>query len=307
MRTMTTRGCTRLLPVLVLAVFTPLFVYAQPAKLPIVRPVVPASDWIQLFNGHDLNGWLPKFTKHDLGENVRDTFRVQDGVLQVRFDQWASFGGEFGHLFYKTPYSYYRLVAEYRFVGAQPPGGPSWANRNNGFMLHAPDPKTMLRDQDFPISLEAQLLGGLGDGKPRPTLSLCTPGTHVVINGQLVTQHCTTSSAPTFDGDQWVRVELEVLGGDVIRHLVNGQVVMEYSQPQMGGGQASPVDPAVKVDGTPLSGGYIAIQAESAPTDFRRIELLNLEGCMDPSASNYRAYFVKANAAACTYPGGTRR
>jgi hypothetical protein len=259
------------------------------------------QDWIQLFNGRDLAGWTAKFAKHDLGVNLNDTFRVESGLLRVCYDKWGAFGNEFGHLFYKDPFSYYRLVAEYRFVGTQLAGGPEWARRNNGLMLHAPDPKTMLKDQDFPISIEVQLLGGLGDGKPRPTANLCTPGTHVVMNGQLFTPHCINSSSKTYDGDQWVRVEVEVRGDEGIRHIVDGQTVLEYSRPQIGGGQVSPFDPKVKTDGTPLTGGHIAIQAETGPTDFRKIELLNLEGCTDPKASNYRAYFVKANPGLCRY------
>jgi hypothetical protein len=257
------------------------------------------QDWIQLFNGKDIKDWTPKFAKHDLGENFRNTFRVEDGLLKVRYDQWPSFDGEFGHLFYKDPFSYYVLAAEYRFVGDQVKGGPAWALRNNGLMLHSPHPRTMLKDQDFPISLEVQLLGGLSDGKPRSTANLCTPGTNVVMNGQLHTAHCTNSTSKTYDGDQWVRVEVVVHGNDSLRHVVEGQTVIEYTQPQIGGGNVAPVDPAVKIDGTMLTGGYISIQAETAPADFRKIELLNLEGCMDQRSPSYRAYFVKANPALC--------
>jgi hypothetical protein len=259
------------------------------------------EDWIQLFDGRDLDGWTAKFAKHDLGENLNGTFRVEHGLLAVRYDRWTAFDAEFGHLFYKRPFSYYRLAAEYRFAGDQMRGGPEWGRRNNGLMIHSLDPRTMLRDQDFPVSIEVQLLGGLGDGRPRPTANLCTPGTNVVMNGQLFTPHCLNSSSKTYDGDQWVRVEVEVHGDELVRHIVDGQVVIEYTKPQIGGGQASPVDPKVKVDGTPLTGGYIAIQAETAPTDFRKIELLDLEGCADPKASNYKTYFVKANPRLCRY------
>jgi hypothetical protein len=259
------------------------------------------EEWVPLFNGRDLDGWTPKFSKSDLGVNLNGTFRVENGLLRVRYDGWTAFNGEFGHLFYRTPYSHYRLVAEYRFVDQQAPGGPGWAQRNNGLMLHAPDPKTMLKDQDFPISIEVQLLGGLGDGKPRTTANLCTPGTHVVMKGELFTPHCVNSTSKTYDGDQWVRVEVEVHGDERIRHIVDGQTVLEYSKPQIGGGSVNPVDPAVKVDGTPLTGGYIAIQAETGPTDFRTIELLNLEGCADPKASNYKRHIVKSNPKACRY------
>jgi hypothetical protein len=257
------------------------------------------EEWIQLFNGRNLDGWTPKFSKHDLGENFNDTFRVVDGVLQVRYDKWTKFDNEFGHLFYKDPFSYYRLVAEYRFVGDQVNGGPAWARRNNGLMLHSPHPKTMLKDQDFPISIEVQLLGGLGDGRPRTTLNLCTPGSNVVMNGKLHTAHCTNSTSKTYDGDQWVRVEVDVRGDESVKHIIDGTTVLEYTKPQMGGGAVAPVDPAVKIDGTPMTGGYISIQAETAPADFRKIELLNLEGCMDPKSSTYKAYFVKANPQMC--------
>ena len=259
------------------------------------------EEWIQLFNGKNLDGWTPKFSKHDLGENFNDTFRVENGLLEVRYDRWTKFDGEFGHLFYKDAFSYYRIAAEYRFVGQQVNGGPAWAMRNNGLMLQSPDPKTMMKDQDFPISMEVQLLGGLSDGKPRSTANLCTPGSNVVMDGKLFTPHCKNSTSKTYDGDQWVRVEVDVRGDELVRHIVEGVTVLEYSKPQMGGGQASPVDPKVKVDGTPMDRGFISIQAETAPIDFRKIELLNLEGCMDPKATNYKKYFVKSNPSKCKF------
>ena len=261
------------------------------------------KEWLQLFNGRDLADWSIKFAHHDLGENYNGTFRVEDGLLKVRYDKWTAFDGEFGHIFYKQPFSYYVLVAEYRFVGEQLPaaGTIAWAKRNNGLMIHSLDPKTMMKDQDFPISIEVQLLGGLSDGKPRSTANLCTPGTNVVMNGKLFTPHCTNSTSKTYDGDQWVRVEVLVHGDELIRHMIDGQTVLEYTKPQIGGGNASPTDPAVKKDGTPLTGGYIALQAETAPADFRKVELLNLEGCTDSKARNYKTYFVKSNPSMCQY------
>src|SRR6185436_6787309 len=86
--------------------------------------------WIQLFNGRNLDGWTPKITGYPLGENYGNTFRVENGVLKVSYDQYTEFGGKFGHLFYKDKFSHYILAAEYRFVGDQVPGGPSWALRN---------------------------------------------------------------------------------------------------------------------------------------------------------------------------------
>jgi len=263
------------------------------------------KDWIQLFNGKDLKDWNIKFSHHDLGENYNDTFRVEDGLLKIRYDKWTEWHGEFGHIFYKQPFSYYLLAAEYRFVGDQlPPAAAvnlNWAKRNNGLMLDCLDPKTMTKDQSFPVSIEVQLLGGLSDGKPRTTANLCTPGTNVVMNGKLHTPHCTNSTSKTYDGDQWVRVEVLVQGDELIRHMIDGQTVLEYSKPQIGGDGAEPSDPKVKIDGTMLKGGYISLQAETGPTEFRKVELLNLEGCMDPKAKNFKKYFVKSDAASCKF------
>jgi len=264
-------------------------------------PVDPdTQEWIQLFNGTDLAGWLIKFTGYELGVNLNNTFRVQDGLLQVRYDEWESFNGEFGHIFYERPFSHYIVAAEYRFVGEQVTGGPGWAIRNNGLMLHSQSPTSMGLEQDFPISIEVQLLGGLGEGN-RTTANLCTPGTHVVIDGELHTAHCRNSTSPTFHGDDWVRVEVMVLGDSIMKHIVNGDTVMSYTQPQIGGGSVSGHDPAVKEDGKLLSMGFIALQAETAPIDFRRVEVLELVGCTDPAARNYKSYYLMSDNESCIY------
>jgi hypothetical protein len=97
---------------------------AQTATTTAAIPKADAKDWIQLFNGKDLTGWTPKFAKHDFGENYNNTFRVEDGLLKVRYDKWETFNEEFGHMFYKDPFSYYVIAAEYRFVGDQVKGHP---------------------------------------------------------------------------------------------------------------------------------------------------------------------------------------
>ena len=231
--------------------------------------------WIQLFNAKNLDGWTPKIKGHQLGDNYKNTFRVENGVLKVSYDGYERWENRFGHLFFKSPYSRYVIAVEYRFTGEQVPGGPSWALRNSGIMIHCQDPKTMLQEQDFPISIEVQLLGGSGAGK-RTTANLCTPGTNVVMDGKLVTTHCIGSSSETFHGEQWVRVEVEVDGGKVITHKVKGQPVLRYEQPQIGGGSVTNFDPAVKQDGRPLTGGYISLQSESHPVEFRKVELRDL-------------------------------
>lgn len=258
------------------------------------------KEWIKLFNGRDLTGWDVKIAGYDLNDNFGNTFRVEDGVMKVGYEKYDKFNNRFGHIFYKDKFSYYLIAVEYRFVGDQAPGGAGWATRNSGIMVHCQSAKSMGKNQDFPISIEVQLLGGLGKGE-RTTANLCTPGTNVVMNGKLFTTHCINSTSKTYDGDQWVRVEVEVLGDTSVRHMIDGKTVLEYQQPQIGGGNVAGFDPAVKKDGTLLSEGYISLQSESHPIEFRKVELLNLAGCMDKKASNYKSYYVKSDNQKCIY------
>jgi hypothetical protein len=260
-----------------------------------------AKEWAALFDGKSLDGWIPKITGYDVGVNFGDTFRVENGVLKVSYDEYDTFGARFGHLFHEMSFSHYVLAVEYRFVGEQAKGGPDWAFRNSGAMIHGQPVETMRKDQDFPISIEVQFLGGRGDGKPRTTANLCTPGTNVVMKGALETAHCVSSTSKTFDGDQWVRVEVEVHGDGAIVHKVNGETVLSYEKPQIGGGNVSNHDPAVKQDGKLLSGGSISLQAESHPIEFRKVELLSLVGCTDRKAKNWKSYYEKSDPAACRY------
>lgn len=234
-----------------------------------------ASAWVPLFNGKDLSNWQIKFTGYPLGENFRNTFRVEDGLLKVSYDQWNDFDGQFGHLYTTGSYSRYQIRVEYRFVGEQVVTGPAWAFRNNGVMLHTQSPESLILDQEFPVSIEAQMLGGNGSD-PRTNGNVCTPGTHIVMGGQLITQHCTNSNSGTFHGDQWVTIEIEVLGADSVRHFVNGEEVIAYSDIQL-----DPSDPDAQrllAAGAPLelAEGHIAIQAETHPIEIREIELLAL-------------------------------
>jgi len=231
------------------------------------------QEWKSLFNGKDINDWVVKIHHHETGENFGNTFRVVDSVIQIRYDQYGDFNNQFGHLYYKTPFSYYHLKFEYRFVGKQQKGAPSYTLLNSGVMFHSQDPKTILKEQDWPISVEMQLLAGLGDGKPRPTGNMCSPGTDVVYNGRISPDHCISSSSKTYDGDQWVRGELIVLGDSLITHIINGDTVLRYSKPQIGGGVANGFDPIYKQDGKLLSSGFIALQSEGQPVDFKNIKI----------------------------------
>ena len=202
---------------------------------------------------------------------------MADGLIQVRYDKYDTFDRKFGHLFYKEQFGKYRVRVEYRFVGDQCKGGEGWAARNSGVMLHCQDPATMRVDQDFPVSIECQFLGGLGKGK-RSTGNLCSPGTNVVYKGKLHTPHCTNSSSPTFDGDQWVTVEAEVLGDGAVTHFVNGVKVLEYEQPQLDPADADGKALIEKAGGVKLlKAGYLSLQAESHPCDFRKVEVKRIK------------------------------
>jgi hypothetical protein len=227
------------------------------------------EEWIQLFNGRDLTGWDIKICGYD-----KNTFRVEDSLLKVCYDEYTAFNGEFGHIFYREKFSSYKLRIEYRFVGDQVPGGPGWAFKNSGVMFHAQSAESMGKDQSFPVSIEAQFLGGAAEGE-RTTANLCTPGTNVYICDTLVTQHCINSTSGTYRGEEWVTAELHVFGDSIIHHIIGGDTVLTYSKPHVGGRSIPENFPLP--EGTPLKEGYIALQAESHPVHFRKVELLNLE------------------------------
>jgi hypothetical protein len=258
------------------------------------------EEWISMFNGKDLTGWTPKIRNYASGENFGNTFRVEDGKLVVRYEAYDSFNERFGHIFYKDKFSYYRIRLNYRFVGDQAINGPGWATRNSGIMIHGQAPQTMGKNQDFPVSIEVQLLGGNGKDK-RTTCNLCTPGTNVEMNGKLFTPHCINSTSETYHGDQWVQAEVYVLGDSLVQHMINGQSVLSYQKPQIGGGNVSGQEVVLGTKGQLLTEGYISLQSESHPVEFKNIEILNLEGCLDPLALNYKSYFIKSKPSDCTF------
>jgi hypothetical protein len=257
------------------------------------------QEWIQLFNGRDINDWTVKINHHEVGEDPANTFRVEDGIIKVRYDKYDKFNEQYGHLYYKQPFSYYHLIVEYRITGEWRKDAPAYTIKNSGVMFHSQDPKTMLREQDWPISVELQLLAGLGNGAARPTGNMCSPGTNVVYKGRIDPRHCIESSSKTYSNDEWVTAELIVLGDSLVTHIINGDIVLQYSKPQIGGGVVTGYDTAIKQDGKLLSTGFIALQSEGQPVDFRKVELLNLEGCTDPKSKNYKPYYIKSDPSKC--------
>jgi hypothetical protein len=231
------------------------------------------GEWIQLFNGKDLTGWTVKITGYPAGENFGNTFYVENSILKVKYDAYGDdFAGRFGHLYTDKSYSHYKLRVEYRFVGEQAKGGPGWAYRNSGAMLHAQAPETVALEQDFPVSVEAQMLGGDGTHE-RKTGNVCTPGTEVHINGEFYEGHCYESTSKTYHDEQWVTLEMIVLGDSIVHHVMEGDTIMTYTKLTVGGGS---VNPKPGIPDGPLGAGRIALQSESHPVEFRKVELLDL-------------------------------
>ena len=251
-------------------------------KLPKLNP--PSSNyssdesWLELFDGVSLKGWKVKIKGEPLGQDLRETFRVQDKRISINYENYSAWEDSFGHLFYHLSYSHYILKLEYRFIGEQLAEARDleWAWRNSGVMIHAQSPGNMGIEQKFPVSIEVQLLGAKED-EHRSTGNLCTPGTHVMLENRLITQHCVNSLSSSVSGDQWVVLELEVRGNDIIRHYVNGQLVLQYSSPVLDTWSLDARNIFHHNDSEiELSDGYIALQSESHPVQFKNIKLLPL-------------------------------
>ena len=234
-----------------------------------------SSQWIQLLANDNLDDWTVKIKGYEVGVNYANTFQIEDGILKVRYnkDAYPTFENRFGHIFYKDTFSHYLLRLEYRFVGEQAIGAPSWAFRNSGIMFHGQSPQSMALDQDFPVSIEYQLLGS-DSTRAQVTGSVCTPGTNIVIEGELILDHCIQSSSDIYMDDQWVTAELEVRGSEIVKHIINGDTVMVYSNPQLDEREQYYENMLQMNNGEKmLTGGTIALQSEGHPCDFRNVEI----------------------------------
>jgi hypothetical protein len=234
------------------------------------------DNWISLFNGKDISDWIVKIHHHDVGVNFGNTFRVEDSTIVVSYDQYGEFNDQFGHLYYKKPFSNFHLQLEYQFYGALQPGAPDYTLLNSGVMFHAQDPRSMPKEQNWPISVEMQFLAGLDDGQPRPTGNMCSPGTDIVYKGKLYDGHCLNSSSKTYDAGEWVKAELIVLHDSLITHVINGDTVLQYTSPTMGGGVVNGYDTTLWKPGASLKQGFIALQSEGQPIRFRNIRIKEL-------------------------------
>lgn len=228
--------------------------------------------WVKLFNGKNLDGWKVKIAGFPLGENFGNTFRVENGILSVRYDQYGdNFNSRFGALYYNKKLTNYRLKVEYRFVGETAPGAPSWGFRDSGVQYHGQDPASIGLAQAFPVCLEYNLHGGNGKDE-RPTGEICTPGTTVEIDGKKNESFCTPPTVKrTFHGDQWVTLEIDVKEGK-IAHFVNVEEILRFENPKFN--PADELGKAFIVNGNDVvKDGFISLQSNSHPIDFRKIEI----------------------------------
>ena len=231
-----------------------------------------AGKWVSLFNGKDLTDWQMKIVGFKLGENFGNTFRVENGVLSVRYDKYDSFNNTFGALYYNKKFTDYRLKVEYRFVGELTKGAPSWGFRDNGVQYHGQAPHTVGLNQNFPVSLEYNLHGGNGKDD-RPVGEICANGIYFTLNGERNKSYCTPATTKrTFHGDQWVTLEIDVHNGN-IKHFVNGEQILQYENPRF--------DPKheiaknfITAGNDKVKEGYISLQSNSHPIDFRKIEIM---------------------------------
>lgn len=233
------------------------------------------NQWEYLFNGENLDGWEIKINRNELGDNYKNTFKVKDGAIKVSYENYESFDDRFGHIFFvKNKFKNYHLSLEYKFNGLHLKGAPGWSIKNSGIMLHCQDPETMLINQDFPVSAEVQLLGGLGKGN-RPTANICSPGTDVDIDSKLANAHCISSSSKTYHEDDWVKVDVIVYSNRLVHHVIDNDTVLSYSNLKVGGNKV-PKNFLDKI-GNPLSEGYISLQSEGHPVEFRNIKIKKIK------------------------------
>jgi len=269
------------------------------------------EDWESLFTGADLAGWDIKIKDHPLNDNYKNTFRVEDSMIRVVYSDYEKFNDQYGHLYTQRSYSYYKLKLQYRFVGDHLVDAPEWADRNSGVMLHSQSAESVNLHQNFPVSLEFQFL--CGNGKDTvPTGNVCTPGTFITYDGKPFLGHIMNSNSKTYLKNEWISAEAEVYGDSLVRHIINGDTVLTFTKPMIGEGFVSTTsswtwggitDSLVWINkaNTPLKEGHIALQAESQPLDFRRLEILDLDGCTDPNAKNYKTYYLRSDNSRCKY------
>lgn len=235
-----------------------------------LTPAANTDGWVNLFNGKDLTGWVPLIHKHKVGENVYDTFRADsvNKVIKVLYDKYPNleFGGRCGNLYYNRRLTNYRIKVTYRFQEPLVKNPVGWSKNNSGLMIFGIDPATVTGDPEFPPLIEIQLLGSPsqpgGGGTTSP--NYCEPG------GMTMQQHTGgcgnngTGKTPN-PAAQWTTVEADV--------HVTGQTKI-YQHPDTTNAVLTMSGP--RYQNAAVTGGYIALQSEGQPIEYKDILLKEL-------------------------------
>jgi len=256
------------------AVFFLLFSYYSEGQTENNAQVQDGGKWVSIFNGKNLDGWTPKVTGYKAGENPLDLFRVEDGIIKVDYSKYKRFNGRFGHLFYNQKLSSYILHVEYRFHGELLSDAPAYCYRNSGVMIHSQSAESMDIEQNWPVSIEVQLLGST-DSVKQKTANICTPGTTVYYKGSFTNEHCVSSASKYYFDKDWVNLDIIVHKGKSISMVIDRDTVLVVSKPQLGGFLLPEKYPLPT--GTFLEDGYVALQAEGTNIYFRKVDLKILD------------------------------
>jgi hypothetical protein len=214
---------------------------------------------IELFNGKDLSGW----TKISRAGETPDpaTWTVADGVIRCT-------GMPYGYIRTENRYKNYRLTVEWRWSGPDLPpnaqGRPR--NRNSGVLLH-----TDASDTVWPSALEAQLqqtsagdfhhMGTVETAEvlaARAKAAAAAGGdAEAAQRAQGVRRVPKTGAPAEKPVGEWNTYEI-TCSGDTVTLRING---VDQNR-------------ATKAN---VTEGYICLQSEGAPIEFRNVKLTPLE------------------------------
>jgi hypothetical protein len=206
-------------------------------------PVLTAqSKSIQLFNGRNLDGWIPylwdaKEKKQDTTTPVSGVWTVKDGVLHCT-------GKPVGYIRTVDEYDNYRLSLEWRWPEGTERG-------NNGVLVHTTTPNAL---GVWPKSIEVQLAkDNAGDFWVIGT-TLEVPDVEKRRQGR---RHLNLTDGSEKPVGEWNKIEIECQG-DEIKVWVNGDLVNHATK-------------------CSVTRGAISLQSEGAPVMFRNIVLTPLK------------------------------
>lgn len=226
-----------------------------------------ASDgWVKIFNGQDLTGWSPLIHKSAYKQDPYNTFRADpvNHVIKVTYEDYPNgFEDRCGLLYYDKLLTNYRVRVTYRFLEPQAPGPVSWGKNNTGLMIFGIDPAKVTGDPEFPPLIEIQLLGANSTGG-NTTPNMCVPGGMTMKKSTAECGNNHTGVAPP-PAAEWVTVEAEV-------HVKGDTKVFQYP---------NKTTPVITMSGPVYQGkdvvnGYLSLQSESQPLEYKDIELMEL-------------------------------